>query len=143
MTGDFPLEPTVEDTWDALRRRAELARARSAWLQQTHRAILRESRARRDDDHQVEEAIARAARAGDPGAREALMRRYAPIISALARQGSDGSPARRAHLVSAGRSAVLLALADWDPAAALPFRVRALEQARAAIKAHDRRRRVM
>jgi len=142
MTGDFPLEPTVEDTWDALRRRAELARARSTRLQQLHRAILRECQARRTDDQHVERAIARAARGGDPGARETLVNRYTPILAALARQAGDGSPARRADLLSAGRSAVLLALADWDPAEPVPFRVRAFEQARAAIRAGGQPRRV-
>jgi DNA-directed RNA polymerase sigma subunit (sigma70/sigma32) len=131
---DLPPEPSVEETWEALRRRAYRARLRSSQLRQEFRATVQESDERREHDRAVENAIARAAHEGDLAARDTLVRRYAPLMSALARNRSEGSSARHARLTGAGISSLLTAIEGWDPAADVTFRDYAVPRADAAIQ---------
>jgi DNA-directed RNA polymerase sigma subunit (sigma70/sigma32) len=129
-----PSEPSVEDTREALRRRAAQARSRSSRLRQDFRATVQESTVRREHDHAVEHAIACAAHAGDLAARDALVRRYAPVLSAHARHLSVGSSTPHAELLSAGMTGLLLAIDGWNPASDVTFREYAVPRTHAAIQ---------
>lgn len=130
---DLFREPSPEDAREALRRRAAQARAHSFRVREAYRATLRECQARREGDREVELALAGAAHEGDAAAREALLQRFAPLVTTLARMNSGGSPARQAQLERAGFDGVATALDGWDPSAGGRFRDHAFERARCAI----------
>lgn len=131
---DLPPEPSVEATREALRRRAQQARMRSIRLREAYRATVREGVARRERDHAVEHAIACAAHGGDVAARDALMWRYTPLVTAMAHRCSDGSSARPAELLNAGFASLMESIDGWDPAVGGAFRDYAVERTRAAIQ---------
>jgi hypothetical protein len=132
MPGDssrelLPHEPSREDTWEALRRRARQAQSRSARVRAEHRDVLRAGQARRDHDPTVERALALLAHTGDHGARNALVRRLVPAVRALARDSRTANPNDR------GLAALREAVDTWEPVAGMPVRDYALERVRAIL----------
>jgi hypothetical protein len=124
----LPLEPTTEQSWEALRRRARQARFQSARIRQAHREIVQAGEARRERDRAVERALAWVAQEGDQRARDALVRRYRPIVCALARDANAD-----ADRVDAGLGELLRAVDTWDPGTGAPFREYVLARVRAVM----------